>query len=216
MKSTIRIIYLLLIILITLPHISVAAELISIYGAKIHLTNNGILDGYIETYWDLDVCKGDLTKGKSFLEKQRELQTDTVRFIDKLIEIKYDKGWSPYTAKSSVKEIEIDDIKSIEGVCKNWNGYETASGIQIITDSMAQYVFNHKLIAFYIYDQSALAEEGKISGEDCGLCSCATTYLSYNPEYSSKRLMKLRKKIDKMSNDILDKERLIKFTHCWD
>jgi hypothetical protein len=155
------------------------------------------------------------------LERQRERFENesndkvTVRFINKLIEIKYNKTWEPFAAKSSVKEIKIDDIRNIEGVCRNWDGYATMSGIRIITDYMAKYTSNHNLVAFYIYDENALLEAGKME-ENCDLCACITTYLSYNPEYKRERLIKLRKKIDKMSNDILDKERLIRFRECWD
>ncbi len=221
--SKVRIIYMFIIILIILPNnISIASEFPSIYGITIHLKNNDKLEGYIETFWNLNTCnqnKKDRATWASFLENQRERFKNeskdkvTVTFIDKLIEIKYDKTWVPFAAKSSVKEIKIDNIRNIEGVCKNRDGYP--GSISIITDYMVEYISNHKLIALYIYDEDALLKAGKME-EDCGLCACVTTYLSYNPKYTREILIKNRKVIDKMPNDILDKERLIKFTKCWD
>lgn len=223
--SKIRIVCAVIIILIFMPLVSMASAPgeTHIYGVTIHLTNNEKLNGYIETEWGLNACnenKSDKATWEYFLERQRELQsrgTDdkSVRFINKLINLKYNNKFRPFAATSSVREIKVNNIRTIEGVCKNWDGYITMSGIQIITDYIAKYIANHSLIAFYIYDENALLEAGKME-EDCGLCACITTYLSYNPEYTSERLIKLRKMIDKMSNDIMDKERLIRFTECWD
>lgn len=180
----------------------------SIYGVTIHLKNNEKLEGYIETYSNLSVCnqkKNNHTTRASLLERACGLQSErtddaTIKFINKITEIKYNNAWSPVVARSSVREIKVNNIKSIEGVCKNWDGY---SGIKIITDYMAEYISNHTLIAVYIYEK------------DDGVAYCHTTYLSYNPKYTREMLIKNRKIIDKMSDDTLDKEKLIRFAECW-
>ncbi|MBN1364771.1 MAG: hypothetical protein JW976_08205 [Syntrophaceae bacterium] len=221
MSLKIRIFFIFVIILI--PQLSMASAPGStyVYGVTIHLMNGEKLNGYIETDWGgFNACnenKGDKATWESFLEGQRLEGTDdhSVRFINKLIPIKINKRFSPYAAKSSVKKIKVKDIRSIEGVCKDWDGYTTMMGIQIISDYMTKYMSNHSLVAEYIYDEAALLEAGKMK-EDCGLCSCITTYLSYNSDYTRERLKKLRKKIDKMSDIALDKENIIKFTECSD
>jgi hypothetical protein len=211
MIAKIRITCVFIFILITIPFAIAIADVETprIYGVTIHLKNNEKLDGYIETYWNLNACnqnKKDRATWSSFLEGQRERFSNeskdkvTLTFIAKLIEIKYDKAWVPFAAKSSAKEIKIDDIKSIEGVCRNWDGLE--GSITRITDYMAEYISNHKLIAVYKYE------------EDDGNAYCHTTYLSYNPKYTREMLMKNRKIIDKMTDDTLDKEKWIRFAHC--
>lgn len=223
--SKIRLISTCIFILMVLPQLSGAIESKTIYGVTIHLTNNEKMNGYIETYWYLNACnakKEDRFTWESFLKRQRDdinnerTSVDTVSFINKLIDIKYNNRFHPVAVESSVQNIKVKDIERIDGVCRNWDSYQTTSGVQIITDFMAEYILNHKLIAFYIYDESALAAAGEIPAEDCGLCSCATTYLSYNPAYTQERLVKLRKKIDKMPSDVLNKERLIRFIECFD
>lgn len=156
------------------------------------------------------------------MEKQREAihsgrtLVDTVKFMNELIEIKYNDTSQPFAAESSVREIRIDDIRHIDAVCRKWDGHVTVQGVRTITDYMAKYILNHKLISLSVHDEAAPSEAGKLSKEDCGLCSCVTTYLSYNPAYTQRRLSKQRKKIDEMPNGTLDRERLIRFTECWD
>jgi len=72
MKTTIRIICLLLIIII-LPRISTAVELAQIYGVKIHLKNNKILNGYILTNAYFDACEGNNDKWNYYLEEENRL-----------------------------------------------------------------------------------------------------------------------------------------------
>jgi len=230
-------IFLVLFIAIMHPGISMATPpgLTAVYGVTIHLANNKKLNGYIETPLYLKGCDGKsddygITDGyesggdnptlKEHLSMGRDVTSynGTIRFIDKLLEIKYKYNKQNRSdlvaAKSSVKEINLDDIKRIEGVCRKWDGRKTVSGIPIISDNMAQYVSDQKLIAFYIYsneDQSK--DEGK---KECGLCSCDTTIFSFNPEYTRERLKEQRYKIFKMPKDLLEKERLIRFTECSD
>lgn len=200
-----------------------------VYGVAVLLTNGERLDGYIETNRELYVCnesKDHRTTWKltweSFLEKQREAihsgrtLVDTVKFMNELIEIRYNDTSQPFAAESSVREIRVDDIRGIDAVCRKWDGHVTVQGVRTITDYMAKYISNHKLISLSVYDEAAPSEAGKLSKEDCGLCSCVTTYLSYNPAYTQRRLSKQRKKIDEMPNGTLDRERLIRFTECWD
>lgn len=223
--SKLTFIYIVIAIIILLPFISMASPpgQTHIYGVTIHLKNNKKLNGYIETTWGwLNKCdenKGDRATWKSFLERQHDdihagrTIDNKIRFIDKLVEVKYNNAIDLFAAKSSVKEIKIAEIKSIEGVCRKWDGYKTVEGIKLISDYIAQYLSNHELIAFYFYSDEDKAKDTK---ENCGLCSCDTTYISYNPEYTREKLKKLRMKIYKMPSDVLDRERLIRFTECWD
>lgn len=208
--SKVRIICVFIFILIIIPFTSTIAdvETLGIYGVTIQLKNNEKLEGYIETFSNHSVCsqkKKDNTTGALLLETSLKYQSEraddvTFIFINKIIEIKYNNAWSIVVANSSVQKIKTKDIKSIEFVCKNWDGY---SAPPRITDYMAEYISNHKLVTVYEYDES---------GEDS---YCHTTYLSYNPKYTREMLIKKRGVIDKMSNETLDKEKLIRFTECW-
>lgn len=198
----------------------------SIYGVTIHLANNKILNGYIETDWLLYSCKeskNDFKDGdqystwESLLKRQRDdiraglRSIDTVTFIYKINQIKFDHYVNNkfiavplfVTAKSSVKEIKIDNIKLIKGVCRKWDGLWTDFGVEVISDYMAEYISNHKMIASYSYRSNAVDEPFEIY----------TVYFSYNPDYPRKRLIKERKVIGKMSDDILDEHKLIRFTY---
>ena len=231
MKSTIRITSLLIVFLITLPQISMAYREGGIYGVTIHLTNNKKLNGYIETDWLLYSCKeskNDFKDGdqhstwESFLKRQRDdiragLRTiDTVTFIHKIIQIRFDRyiygefitiSWF-VAAKSSFKRVKFEDIKSIEGVCRKWDGIRTDFAVEPITDYMAEYISNHKMIASYTinFEEDVPPSSGEYE------YAKNTAYLSYNPQYPRKRLIKERKIIDKMSDDVLDKNKLIRFT----
>lgn len=177
MKSIMRIVYLLIIVLIIHPHISMAAQMTGIYGYVIHLKNNKQLTGYFESDHDLYNCKGNkVDRVKKVLENQ-----GTVRAITKLIKVEYiqfyggsfHKKSSLVTAKSSVKEINLADIKSIERVCRKWDGHETFSGIPVVTDHMAEVISKYEFIASYLYNSDELAKD---SGEPCGLCSEETIF----------------------------------------
>lgn len=200
-----------------------------IYGVSIHLVNNETLDGYIETDWLLHSCtkkKNDRSAEdftwESFLMKQRKdiqsgrITIDFLKFMNELIEIKYKDASLPFVAESSVRKIRINEIRSIDAICRKWDGHVTVNGIKTLTDDMANYVSTHKLIASYVYDEPALAEAGKLSSDDCDLCTCTITYLSYNQWFTRKKLSTERKKIDKLPRDVLDRKRLIRFAECWD
>jgi len=208
-------------------------RLTTILGVTIHLKNNEKLDGYIEANAYMNACNkksDDYEEGddyqtfKDFLAKQGDIRSlsdgrDTIRFIIKLVDIQYGKVSRPVTTESNIKLVKMDDIRSIESVCKKWDGKKTIEGIPIITDYMAKYISKHELIAFYEYDVGAILDKEGKAPEECvgaGLCAWLTTYLSYNPKYTRERLIKLRKQIDKMESDILDKERLIRFSEHYD
>lgn len=213
MKPIMRIIYVLLILLMILPCISMAEELIDLNGVTINLNTNEKLEGYILAYWSVTACdknKDNSSKWSEFLKREREFQfrdkdKRAVTFIGKLVKI--NNGL--YAAKSSVKEINIDDIKSIESACRKWSDTSLSafSGIPRISDYMAEYISNHKMIASYTFD----AEDPKLSPEEYAYGQ-HTTYLSYNPKYPHQRLKKERKIIDKMSADVLNQNKLVRFT----
>jgi len=70
---------------------------------------------------------------------------------------------------------------------------------------MAEYISNHKMIASYTFDAENASPEEYAYGQH-------TTYISYNPNYSHQRLEKEKKIINKMSEEVLDKNKLIRFT----
>jgi hypothetical protein len=214
MISRIRIIHIFIVISIILPHISMATPpgLTTILGVTIHLKNNEKLNGYIEANVYMNACNEKsedyekvnryIQTFKDYLAKQGDIHSlsdgrDTVRFINKLIDMQYGKVSRPVTTESNIKLVKMDDIRSIESVCRKWDGKKTMSGIPIITDYMAKYISKHKLIAFYEYDVGAILEKEGEAPEECvgaGLCAWITTYLSYNPKYTREKLIKLRKK----------------------
>ena len=213
----------MLIILMSQPPVSMASQPFTIYGVSIHLESNDRLDGYIETDLELYKCneiKDDKTPWKltweSFLGNQ-----GSVTFINKLIKVEYIKFYegkfrtisSLVAAKSSISEIDLDDIKSLKGFCHKWEGYESFGGVPHITDNMAEITSSHKLIASYLYNDYEMAKD---SGEPCGLCSSETIFLSYNPKYTRKELSKLRYKLYKMSDKELEKEKIVRFYQAWD
>jgi hypothetical protein len=230
MISTVRIVFVFVLLLI--PQVSLADQII--YGVRIHLTDNGVLNGYIEidltdngvlygyeAEEDLHTCndnKENNARWDLFLEKYRQHNTkgyNSVTFIREILPIKFNKRFSPFAAKSHVRKVRVKDIESIEAMCRNWDGFTTDNGIRTISDHMAQYVSDHNLVAFYIYDEDILLQQGKMK-EDCGNCACISTYLSYNSKYTRSALIRLRRKIDKMSDGTLDKKNIIRFTECWD
>jgi len=186
------------------PQVSIAVETFNIYGVKIKLRNNITLNGYIRTFSHFDACEGNNEKWNLILTKGHNYDGDKIRFIGKLSKINN----FLVAAKSSVKEIELGEIKSIEGVCRKWGGESISvfESIPLITDHMAEYSSNHKLVAHYTFD----AEDPKLNPEEYAYGQ-HTTYFSYNPNYPRQRLKKERKIIDKMSDDVLDKNKLIRF-----
>jgi hypothetical protein len=140
-----------------------------VYGVKIQLSNNIELNGYVEFDRLLDSChKSDFDKEhykletwESYWERLRNNITSgsgTIEFIRELIEIKgeasvnrFELSWL-VASRSSVKKIKFADIKRIKGVCKKFDGRYTGIGVVIITDYMAEYISNHKMIATYTFD----------------------------------------------------------------
>lgn len=223
MKLLLWINYLLVLILISQPIVSLAAQPFTIYGVTIHLKNNDSLDGYVETDVEMYKCnekRDDKTPWiltwESFLGNQ-----GTATFINKLIEVEYirfNEGKfrnirSLVAAKSSIREIDLPDIKSIKSVCRKWEGHESFAGVPRITDHMAEIIFSHKFIASYLYNDYEIAKD---SGTSCGLCSSETIFLSYNPKYTRKELGKLRYKFYRMSDGELEKEKVVRFGQAWD
>lgn len=224
MKRILRIIYLLAFVII-LPNISFASAPgdTIVYGVKIQLSNNIELNGYAEIDYLLNSCHAsDFDKNNYKLEsletswekmhKDVYSGINSIYFYSKLIQIKYktaDNNLGSWLAasKSSVKEIKVADIKIIKGVCKEYDGYNTGIGVLLITDYMAEYISKHKIVASYTFD----AEDPQLSLEEYAYGQ-HTTYLSYNSDYPRKRLIKQRKIIDKMSDEVLDKNKLIRFT----
>lgn len=145
------------VMLIITPNISMATSpgCTTILGAIIHLKNNEILDGYIEANAYMNSCNKqspDYEKDNKYIETFKEYLAkggdigslsdgrDTIKFINKLIDIQYGKVSRPVITKSHIKLIKMDDIRSIESVCRKWDGHKTMSSIPIITDYMAQYI----------------------------------------------------------------------------
>jgi hypothetical protein len=270
MKSKTCMICIFVLVIIIKPYISMATPpgLTTILGVKIHLKNNDVLEGYIETYLYLKGCDEKITDHeednvtlKEFLDKKGKLRHlagggDSIRFIKELKDFHDGETTRPVVTRSNVKKIRINSIKSIKSVCRKWDGHKTMSGIPIITDYMAKYISDHKLIAVYVYnpedigrakdnaesmahDAAVAAKEATTAEEiaeaeakakeaarakvvaaeelyDPDDYALINTYLSYNPKYTRKELIKLRTKIDKMSNDALDKEKLIIFFEAFD
>jgi len=215
MKIALRIICLFTFIII-LPNMSLASGAgdVIVYGVKIHLTNNIEIDGYAEIDYLLNSCHvSDFDKKNYKLESLEtyweSIRTDSIIFYSKLTQIYSKKAENNFAflaaSRSSVKIIKVADIKTIKGVCKEYDGYNTV--IVLITDYMAEYISHHKIIASYTFDHESVPE-----GDADYAYSAFTAYLSYNPKYPQQRLKKERKNIDKMSDDILDKNKLIRFT----
>ena len=223
MKLALRINIILILILISQPNVCLASQPFTIYGVTVHFENNDIWDGYIETDVEIYKCNKErddktpwILTWESFSENQ-----GTTTFINKLIEVEYIQFYegkfrtihSLVTAKSSIRKIDLSDVKSIKGVCRKWEGYESFGGVPRITDHAAEIISSHKFIASYLYNDYELA---KAEGEPCGLCSGETIFLSYNPKYTRKELSKLRHKLYKMSDGELEKEKVVRFSQAWD
>ena len=209
MKSAMRKSILFLIISIMLPQLAAADMGMFIHGVQIKLKNGKILNGYITSDEIIDSCN----KSADF---DNNLGGSEFIFCSKLVRIKsHEYGYGPelFAAKSSVKLIKRVDIKSIKGVCRKWSNKGTNANHSVpeLTDYMAQYVTNHKMIAAYEFDHESLPYDDEEYSY-----SSYTRYYSYNPEYPRKRLMKQRKLINKMSDDVLDKNKLIRFTYATD
>lgn len=177
-----------------MPHMAAAGITEGIYGVKINLKNGKVLDGYIVTDQLVNSCnksRESLSKWDSYLEDN--LHGGPVFFIGELVRIKKQK-YDPefFAVESSVKEIKIDDIKSIKGVCRKWSDTWVSAYFSFpeITDFMAEYVTNHQMIAAYTFDHENVPD-----GDADYEYSTLTTYFSYNPEYPRKRLIKERQLI---------------------
>lgn len=225
MKTISRIIYLLAFIII-LPNISLASMPGNtiLYGVKIRLSNGIELDGYAEIDYLLNSCHASDFDKINYKLESLEASWDKIRkgiysgkdssinFYGKLIQLKRMtadgsvKGFWLASSKSSVKKIKVADIKIIKGVCKEYDGYNTGIGIRLITDYMGEYISKHKMIASYTFN----AEDSTLGPEEYAY-GRHTTYLSYNPKYPHQKLKKERKIIDKMSEEILDTNKLIRF-----
>jgi hypothetical protein len=214
--SRIRIICTFIIILTILPNTCMAAEYVCIYGVTIHLKNNKKLDGYIETY-DLKEDGSNKITLKSYLEMSKKYDLP-VRFINKLfcVEFKqyYEKKYrnisSLLVTESSYQTINAVDIKSIKGVYRKGDSHCSIWNITRITDHMAEYISNHKLIAGYYYYDDSSPQLGP------GVIDCHITYLSYNPQYTQQELIKHKKKLIALPEKLLEKEKLIRITKCAD
>jgi len=191
-----------------LPQLAAAAMEMFIHGVQLNLKSGKILNGYIMSDELIDSCN----KSADF---DNNLGGSEFMFFDKLVRIKRQELGYPelFVVKSSMKVIKRSDIKSIKGVCRKWSNKSVSAyhAVPELTDYMAQYVTNHKMVAAYEYDNESLPYDD----EDYGY-STLTRYYSYNPEYPRERLMKQRKLIDKMSDDTLDKNKLIRFKWATD
>jgi len=206
MKSSLKIIILLSITLLLFPQISKASECETLYGVKIYLNNNKVLNGYFLSNSKLNSCnksEDSILEWNSYLGNNQD--GNSITFIGRLIKLETVPEPNIIVAKSSVKEIKIDDIKRIEGVCRKWSGtiiyfLSRDSRFKAISDSLFEYISNHKVVAFYSFTEGP-------TRDDPGYYF--THIISYNTDYPRKRLIKERKIINKMSSDKLSKEKLI-------
>ena len=193
-----------------------AAMEVGIRGVQIDLKNGEVLNGYILSESPfLNSCnksEENIKKWVSYLKDK--FDGEAVMFMGKLVRIKKQK-YDPelFAVKSSMKKIKIDDIKSIKGICRKWSDTWVSAyfSFPVISDFMAEYVTNHQMIAAYTFDHEDVPDDDADYAY-----STLTTYFSYNPEYPRKRLIKEKKIIDKMSNDVLDKNKLIRLRWATD
>ena len=126
------------------------------------LSNNIELDGYAQIDYLLNSCHASDFDKKNYKLESLEtywesIRTDSIYFYSKLTQIytkNADNNFAFLAAsRSSVKKIKVADIKTIKGVCKEYDGYNTV--IVLITDCMAEYISNHKIIATYTFDHES-------------------------------------------------------------